>query len=85
MQTSARTSMYKPNGRTDVRAASKMSYKHVHVRGLSHFCVHTPGVGRPSRRVGIPSGRVVNVHTPYPSVAIVSDRLYSLAPVSELP
>ena len=79
--------MYKPNGRNHVRAASEMSYKHVHVRGLSHFCVHTPslGVGRPSRRVGIPSGRAVNVHTPSPSVAIVSDRLSSLAPVSELP
>ena len=65
MRTGARSSMYKPNGRNYVRAASKMSYKHVNVRGLSHFCV-----GRPPHRVGIPSGRAVSVHTPSPSVAI---------------
>ena len=55
MQTSARTSMYKPNGKSPVRAAFKMSYKHVDVRGLSHFYVHTPSLcaGGPSRRVGI--------------------------------
>ena len=41
------------------------TYKHVHVRGLSHFCVHIPylGVGRPSHRVGIPSERAVSAHT----------------------
>ena len=77
--------MYKPNGKSNVLAAFKMSYKHVDVRGLSHFCVHTPSpcVGRPSRREGIPSGRAVSVHTPSPSVAIASDRLHSSAPVSE--
>ena len=79
--------MYKPNGKNHVRAAFKMSYKHVDVRGLSHFCVHTPSLcaGRPSRRVGIPSGRAVSVHTPSPSVAIASNRLYSSVPVSERP
>ena len=41
MRKSARTSMYKPDGKSLVRAAFKMSYKHVDVRGLSHFCVHT--------------------------------------------
>ena len=85
MRTSTRTSMYKPNGKSHVWAAFKMSYKHVDLRGLSHFCVHTPSLcaGRPSRRVGIPSGRAVSVHTPSPSVAIVSDRLHLLIPVSE--
>ena len=87
MRTSARTRMYKPNGKSHVRAAFKMSYTHVDVRGLSHFCVHTPSLcaGRPSRRVGIPSGRAVSVHTPSPSVAIASDRLHSSIPVSERP
>ena len=77
--------MYKPNGKSHVRAAFKMTYKHVDVRGLSHFFVHTPSlcVGRPSRRVGIPSGRAVSVHTPSPSVAIASDSLHSSVPVSE--
>ena len=85
MRTSARTSMYKPNGKSHVRAAFKMSYKHVDVRRLSHFGVHAPSLcaGRPPRRVGIPSGRVVGVHTPSPSVAIASDRLHSSIPVSE--
>ena len=79
--------MYKPNGKSHVLAVFKMSYKHVDVRGLSHFCVHTPSlcVGRPSRRVGIPSGRAVSVHTSSPSVTIASDRLHSSAPVSERP
>ena len=58
MRTIAWASMYKPNGRNHVRAASKMSYEHVHLRGLSPFCV-----GKPSRRVGILSGRAVSVHT----------------------
>ena len=84
-ETCSRTSMYKPNGKSHVLAAFKMSYEHVDVRGLSHFCVHTPSVcvGRPSRCVGIPSGRAVSVNTPSPSVAIASDRLHSWAPVSE--
>ena len=79
--------MYKPNGKSHVRAAFKMSYKHVDVRGLSHFCVHTPSLyaSRPSRRVGIPSGRAVSVHTPSPSVEIALDRLHSSIPVSERP
>ena len=79
--------MYKPNGKSHVRAAFKMSYKHVDVRGLSQFCVHTPSLGVciPSRRVGIPSGRAVSVHTPSPSVAIASDRLHSSILVSERP
>ena len=82
--------MYKPNGKSHVRAAFKMSYmsyKHVEVRGLSHFCVHTPSLcaGRPSRRVGIPSGREVSVQTPSPTVEIASDRLHSSIPVSERP
>ena len=79
--------MYKPNEKSHVRAAFKMSYKHVDVRGLSHFCVHTPSLcaGRPSRRVGIPSGRAVSVHTPSPSFAIASDHLHSSIPVSERP
>ena len=87
MRTSTRTSIYKPNGKSHVRAAFKMTYKHVDVRGLSHFCVHTPSLclGRPSRRVGIPSGRAVSVHIPSPSVAIASDRLHSSVPVSERP
>ena len=57
--------MYKPNGKSHVRAAFKMSYEHVDVRGLSHFCVHTPSLcaGRPSRRVGILSGRAVGERT----------------------
>ena len=63
-----------------MRAASKMSYKHMYMRGLSHFCV-----GRPSRHVGIPSGRAVSEHTSSPSVAIASDRLHSSVPVSERP
>ena len=85
MRTSARNSMYKPNGKSHVRAAFKMSYKHVDMRGLSHFCVHTPSlcVGSTSRRVGIPSGRAVSVHTPSPSVAIEQDRLHSSVPVRE--
>ena len=79
--------MYRPNGKSHVRAAFQMSYKHVDVRGLSHFCVHTPSLcaGRQSRRVGIPSGRAVSVHTPSPSVAIASDRLHSSIPVSDRP
>ena len=79
--------MYKPNGKSHVRAAFKMSYKHVDVRGLSHFSVHTPSLcaGRQSRRVGIPSGLAVSVHTPSPRVAIASDRLHLSIPVSEHP
>ena len=79
--------MYKPNGKSHVGAAFKMWYKHVDVRGLSHFCVHTPSLcaGRPSHRVGIPSGRAVSVHTPSPSVAIALERLFSSVPVSERP
>ena len=79
--------MYKTSGKSHVRAAFIMSYKHVDVRGLSHSCVHTPSIcaGRPSRRVGILSGRAVSVHTPSPSVAITSDRLHSSVPVSERP
>ena len=85
LRTSARTSMYKPNGKSHVRAAFKMSYKHVDVRALSHFCVHTPAlcVSWPSRRVGIPSGRAVSLLIPSPNVAIASDRLHSSLPVSE--
>ena len=88
MRTSARTSMYKPNGKSHVRAALKMSYKHVDVRGLSHFCVHTPSlcVGRPSRRVGIPSGRAVSVRhlrcvCTYPrsyTIQTLTDDFYSM-------
>ena len=78
MRTSARTSMYKPNGKRHVRAAFKMSYKHLDVRGSSHFCVHTP-----SLCVGIPPGRAVSVHTPSPSVAIASDHFHSWVPVHE--
>ena len=87
MRTSTRTSMYKPNEKSHVRAAFKMSYKHVEVCGLSHFCVHTPSLCacRPSRRVGIPSGRAVSVQAPSPSVEIASDRLHSSIPVSERP
>ena len=87
MRTSARTSMYKTNGKSHVRAAFKMSYKHVDVRGCRTF-VYTQrlySVGRSSRRVGIPSGRAMSVHTPSPSVAIPSDRLHSSIPVSERP
>ena len=67
--------LYKTNGRNHVRAVFLVSYKHVHVRELPHFFVHTPSldVGRPLRRVGIPSGRVV---TPSPFVSYrVSVRL----------
>ena len=87
MPTNPRISMYKPNGRNHVRTDFKMSYKHVHVRGLSHFYVHTTSlcVGRPSRRVGFPSVLVVSVQTPSPSIAIATDRLHSSAPVSERP
>ena len=79
--------MYKPNGKSHLRAAFKMSYKHVDVHGLSHFCVHIPSIfaGRPLHRVGIPSGRAVSVHTPSPSVAVASDRFHSSMPVSERP
>ena len=77
--------MYKPIGKSHVRAAFKKSYKGVEVRRLSHFCEHTPSLcaGRPSRRVDIPSGRAVSVQTPFPSVEIASDRLHSSIPVSE--
>ena len=79
--------MYKPNGKSHLRAAFKMSYKHVDVSRLSHFCVHTPFLcaGRPSHCVGIPSGRAVSIHTPSPSVEIASDRPKSSVPVSERP
>ena len=62
-----------------------MFYKNVHVRGLPHFCVDTVGVDRPSRCVGIPSGRAVSVHRPSQSVAIASDRLHTSVSVSEGP
>ena len=60
-----------------------VSYKRM--RGLPHICVHTPSlsVGRPSRGGCIPSRRAVSVHTPSPSVAITSDRLYSSVSGSE--
>ena len=47
--------------------------------GTQTLIVHTPSlnIGRPSRRVSIPSGRAVSVHTPSPRVAIESDRLNS--------
>ena len=76
--------MYKPDGKSHVRAAFKMSYKHVDVRGL---CTHTVSMFRQTvascrHSVWTCGERTCTLS---PSVAIASDRLHSSIPVSERP